>query len=857
MDADVSDLSDETRVRPPPTPPPKDAHLLRSLHVAHPHGHHFDLDPYHHQRQHPKHIVPVIPRPPASRSLFHRTTVSDVQSLLLQLSIAVELVAPRLKQGARLWRNIDDLKDAFGGHAAEIATRLTGLGEADVAHTRHVLGVTRSDPADPADHAPAHPVGVYSTKANTPTDLPRPASPTSRHRSRSPSPGHRSPSPHQPSSPSSDTTVVVGHTPTTLDPQTNAAAGASLAAMQRTLERMRGATEAMLSKVNKIQSSSLYVLFTPPAVLQRKLDRLFSDLHTHWTDLLLHLTHLLSLDSSASSRLATRNVGKLAVAQGSPDWECLDDQHADAIAAQGDKYLTGVDGYDLSYTSAYNRYVAAARFGHARAAHQLGAMYERGLGRDVDLAQAGYWYRRAADGGHAPSMFALALLADPDTTPPTTNLSPTIRWLLLAARHRHSPAMVRLGSLLESGRGSPSGVPDPTGAASWYLRAAQAGSARGMACLAAVYYKCDAGAGGEGGDVAEAARWFRRAAELGDADGMNGVGVCYEEGRGVPRDEVAAKYWYARASAAGSGSGTCNLGWLELQEKNYEEAVRLFQLAAAKDSATAHFHLASLYTSGCPTPSGPIIPRNPTTAFHHLRRGAQLDHPESHLRCGDALCRGLGVDPDYDRAFHHYTRAAELSNVDGMVRLAQAWEVGLGCERSPRMAKVWYERAAKMGHVDAGYHLGALFEVGAGMKKNLRKAVALYTEAARRGSQAARNRLSELNDLAFDPEGAEDDLFEEETQTECSEISSTAKERGRKTRRREPGGHGRQSRSGSRRRSGSKTLRIEHDLGPPSPKQDAASFVPHADAESLAFQGNDGPQYEGPKPDTLNDWDDE
>ena len=51
-----------------------------------------------------------------------------------------------------------------------------------------------------------------------------------------------------------------------------------------------------------------------------------------------------------------------------------------------------------------------ARQGNAEAQRNLGWMYERGLGVDLDFAQAAVWYGRAAEQGFEEAREALARL---------------------------------------------------------------------------------------------------------------------------------------------------------------------------------------------------------------------------------------------------------------------------------------------------------------------------------------------------------------------------------------------------------------------------------------------------------------
>lgn len=59
------------------------------------------------------------------------------------------------------------------------------------------------------------------------------------------------------------------------------------------------------------------------------------------------------------------------------------------------------------------------------------------------------------------------------------------------------------------------------------------------------------GIGGVAQDYAEAVQWYRRAAEQGHADAQNNLGLCYDNGQGVPRDDVHAYVWFNLAAARG------------------------------------------------------------------------------------------------------------------------------------------------------------------------------------------------------------------------------------------------------------------------------------------------------------------
>src|SRR5262245_46617399 len=52
-------------------------------------------------------------------------------------------------------------------------------------------------------------------------------------------------------------------------------------------------------------------------------------------------------------------------------------------------------------------------------------------------------------------------------------------------------------------------------------------------------------------DEAQAAKWYRKAADLGYAKAQYFLGLMYDAGRGVPNDETEAVKWYRKAADQG------------------------------------------------------------------------------------------------------------------------------------------------------------------------------------------------------------------------------------------------------------------------------------------------------------------
>ncbi len=96
-------------------------------------------------------------------------------------------------------------------------------------------------------------------------------------------------------------------------------------------------------------------------------------------------------------------------------------------------------------------------------------------------------------------------------------------------------------------------------------------------------------------DYAKAFGEFRVLAEQGDAQGQNGLGVLYENGWGVPKDERTAATWYNLAAKQGAAIAQHNLASMYENGKgvpqDYQEALRLYRLSAEQGFATPTFRL--------------------------------------------------------------------------------------------------------------------------------------------------------------------------------------------------------------------------------------------------------------------------
>ena len=99
-------------------------------------------------------------------------------------------------------------------------------------------------------------------------------------------------------------------------------------------------------------------------------------------------------------------------------------------------------------------------------------------------------------------------------------------------------------------------------------------------------------------NYATALRIYRSMADRGLAIAQFNVGLMYDNGQGVSKDEVQAMKWYRLAADQGRSDAQYQLGHLYYKQDNYAEAAKWFHLAADQGRADAQSNLGSMYAEG-------------------------------------------------------------------------------------------------------------------------------------------------------------------------------------------------------------------------------------------------------------------
>ncbi len=244
---------------------------------------------------------------------------------------------------------------------------------------------------------------------------------------------------------------------------------------------------------------------------------------------------------------------------------------------------------------------------------ELAAAYFAGRGVPKDLAQAAYWYRKAADQGNPA-------------------------------------AQVYLGYLYSVGLGVPQ---DTAEAIRWYRRAASSNSPLAEVNLAAHYMRGD----GVKQDTAEALRLLRSAEEKGYGRADAYLGWSSYIGSGVPVDHAAAKVWLKKGVKRHDPEAECFLAEWDAYEPGHVPDIaleaRLLRLSAATGYVPAIHGLGLLLVNH------PELPQAKEEAINLLMSSAQAGYWPSSAALG-ILARDGRLVPKDQREAYRWLRIAVL-----------------------------------------------------------------------------------------------------------------------------------------------------------------------------------------------------
>jgi TPR repeat protein/serine/threonine protein kinase len=221
-------------------------------------------------------------------------------------------------------------------------------------------------------------------------------------------------------------------------------------------------------------------------------------------------------------------------------------------------------------------------------------------------------------------------------------------------------------------------------------------------------------------DNSHADTLYTKGCTAGEAGACANIGFMYTVGSGVPQDYSQAAIFFSKACEGGSAIGCANLGYA-YQNGN----------GVARDAS----HAATLYAKACDTGepmgctnlgflygSGNGVPKNDSRAAALFSKSCDIGYAVGCFNLGNFYSDGIGVPKDNSRAVALFSKACDGGIAPGCANLGVMYENGNGVTQDYSRSVTLYSKACETGEGAGCRRLGVLYLNGNGVSKNIEKA---------------------------------------------------------------------------------------------------------------------------------------
>jgi TPR repeat protein len=343
---------------------------------------------------------------------------------------------------------------------------------------------------------------------------------------------------------------------------------------------------------------------------------------------------------------------------------------------------------------------SAAEHGHTPSMLLLSQLLEEGLGVEIDVAKARQWLELAASKQHpdAQNKLALKLIQEAREADPTAAADAVVAKCLKFASC--SSPVTEDSKMLDNmsvDLASMSVDDKVARALQLLLSAAELGNAEAQTNLASLHEEAE--------DYEEAASLYKVAMGGGCVRAENCLGMLYQAGNGVPKDEKMAFTMFMSAARKGNGHACYNAGFcLEHgvgAPKDLVTALNLYQDGVKHGNAMCAYSLGYLYCKLAATENA-----DQKETYKQAQQGILLlqryVHRSDQVFVWLLVC-ALTLVAIFVRS------ASEQGIADASYHLANIYDHGRLTIRSRASALTCYEVAARQGHGRAAHRAGDLW----------------------------------------------------------------------------------------------------------------------------------------------------
>jgi len=240
-------------------------------------------------------------------------------------------------------------------------------------------------------------------------------------------------------------------------------------------------------------------------------------------------------------------------------------------------------------------------------------------------------------------------------------------------------------------------------------------------------------------------------ATAGDVAAMYRLGAMYFEGQGVAKDYQQAHKWFEAAAARNYTPAINGLARMYIEgagvDRDPAVAAQFFMQGAELNDALSQFSLAELYARGAG------VPRDPVAAYKWLLLASLNGHPKANVTLQQYA---PGMSPTDIAEAQRQASAiglprllskAQAGDRTAQSQLGMAYATGQWTQRDDAKAIEWFRKAAVQGDAQAQYALGDFYANGRGVNLDYAQAAKWMRMAAEAGDPRAQATLGSFYDI--------------------------------------------------------------------------------------------------------------
>ena len=241
-------------------------------------------------------------------------------------------------------------------------------------------------------------------------------------------------------------------------------------------------------------------------------------------------------------------------------------------------------------------------------------------------------------------------------------------------------------------------------------------------------------------DSKKSAHWYQKSADNGYIFGVAAMGLLYQQGIGVPKDEARSQELLSKAvpqifEIAKNGDRDAQnwLGYMyytgEGAKKDLRKAIEWHKKAAEQNKASAIANLCHIY-AGTNNIAG--IPDFKESVKYAIKASNLTSVKPTHVSIiggmdyflGECFRTGQGVEKNMSKAIEFHKKASKVNIIQSHYILGAIYQNGeVNSKVDSKEAAKWFSIAANQGHLESQAQLIALFFSGGnGLKKNMKGA---------------------------------------------------------------------------------------------------------------------------------------